>query len=140
MAEVKWKYNKAGEPVGPEEKYTSGVHEYPTERECEHLYFYRLHRDGGRGDLPYFYDIEVDEENLTVRTWHGKPGKFMTKNHPKKFESSKELRKQVKTYVNGRRTIAGGPFTSHTESSRLALPENTATAATAGGRKRARLQ
>ena len=96
MAEVKWKYNKAGEPVGPEEKYTSGVHEYPKERECEHLYFYRLHRDGGRGDLPYFYDIEVDEENLTVRTWHGKPGKFMTKNHPKKYESPKELRKQVK--------------------------------------------
>ena len=133
MTQVGGRENKAGESVGPEMKYTSGLHEYPKERDCLHHYFFRLHRNGGKGDLPYFYDIEVDEDSLTVQTWHGKPGEFMIKNHPKTCESSEELHKQVETYVKSRETIDGGPFTSHHESCRLALPENIAAAATAGG-------
>lgn len=134
MAQVGGRENKAGESVGPEVKYTSGVHEYPKEREdCLHHYFFRLHRNGGKGDLPYFYDIEVDEESLTVQTCHGKPGEFMVKNHPKTCASTTELQAQVATYVRSRETIDGGPFTRHHESCRLALPENIAAAASAGG-------
>eukprot|EP00729_Bicosta_minor_P012305 gene12305-1309_t len=107
MTQVGGRKNKAGESVGPEMKYTSGLHEYPKERDCLHHYFFRLHRNGGKGDLPYFYDIEVDEDSLTVQTWHGKPGEFMIKNHPKTCESSKELHKQVATALGSGGHAAG---------------------------------
>ena len=96
--------------------------------ECRHLYFFRLDCEDGK-QRPYFYDIEIDEDNFTLQTFHGKPGKFMWKNKVKTYTSLVETNKAVATLVKGRKNFKNGPFTSTSASSRYGITSTALAAA-----------
>jgi hypothetical protein len=121
-----------------ETKYEAA--DFPPEREnCRYLYFFRLDCNDGI-QRPYFYDIEIDDEKFTHRTYHGKPGysggsHYMWANYKKQFDSSDKLDAAVATLVKRRRTFNNGPFTSTDASSRNGIAD---VANNSGSKKRPR--
>jgi len=109
----------------------------PMQATSDWLFFWRKACDDG-ALRPYFYDVETLPEgehldkdgnpgSFAVRTWHGKPGQYMWRNHKWVFASAKAAQQKVKQLTNQRAKFKGGAFIHHpTSSSRLALPEEMA--------------
>ena len=134
----------------------------PLNAQSEYQYFYRKTREDGKA-LPYFYDIELllppgpyyttnhhKKKNNTatgttttittagpyaVQTWHGKPGKYMWRNHKWVFATAAQAHQKVRQLIKDRANFKGGPFLRHGTSCRYALP--TAVAAVASETKAA---
>ena len=113
---------------------TKGEAYPPMQAASDWLFFFRTVCDDGTV-RPYFYDVETLPEgahrdkdgkpgSFAVRTWHGKPGQYMWRNHKWVFDSAKAAQQKVKQLTKARAKFKGGAFTRHsTSSSRLALPE-----------------